>query len=149
MGHKFIIRTEQESLKHLCQQTIQTLEQQRWLPKLLGYDFLIAYKPGKDNIATDALSRSLLDFYSVHCDILSQNLTLQATYSISTDIIQKIQAQQPIDNNYNWKHDILWYNNRIWVPNNAQVKSKLLYEFYCTPLGGHSSSLRTHARLQQ
>lgn len=34
VGQIFIIRADQEALKQLCQQTIHTLEQQRWLPKL-------------------------------------------------------------------------------------------------------------------
>lgn len=71
IGHKFIIKTDQEALKHLYQQTIQTPKQQRWLPKLLGYDFSIEYKPGKENISTNALARSFLAFSSMHCDVIS------------------------------------------------------------------------------
>lgn len=56
-GQQFIIRIDQQALRHLCQQTIQTPKQQRWLPKLLGFDFVIEYKPGKENLAADALSR--------------------------------------------------------------------------------------------
>lgn len=53
-----MIRTDQTSLKSLTDQEIQTSKQHKWLPKLLGYDFHIEYKPGKDNLATDSLSRS-------------------------------------------------------------------------------------------
>lgn len=56
LGHKFIIRTDQKSLRSLTDQAIQTPEQQAWLHKFLGYNFTIEYKPGKDNLAADALS---------------------------------------------------------------------------------------------
>ncbi|XP_014519802.1 uncharacterized protein LOC106776848 [Vigna radiata var. radiata] len=58
LGHKFVIKTDQKSLRSLTDQAIQTPEQQAWLHKLLGYDFTIEYKLGKDNIAADSLSRS-------------------------------------------------------------------------------------------
>ncbi|XP_039145712.1 uncharacterized protein LOC120282946 [Dioscorea cayenensis subsp. rotundata] len=56
VGQKFVIRTDQLSLRYLTTQAIQTPEQQKWLSKLLGFDFTIEYKPGKDNVVVDALS---------------------------------------------------------------------------------------------
>jgi len=57
LGHKFILRTDQKSLKRLLEQSLQTPEQQAWLNKFIGYDLQIEYKPGKENHAADALSR--------------------------------------------------------------------------------------------
>ena len=59
VGHKFIIKTNQKSLKELLDQSLHTPEQQ-WLPKFLGYDFEIHYKPSKENVAADSLSRCFI-----------------------------------------------------------------------------------------
>lgn len=57
MEHKFIIQTDQRSLRYLLEQRILTPEQQKWAGKMAGYDYEIVYKPGRNNAAADALSR--------------------------------------------------------------------------------------------
>lgn len=57
LGRKFTIKTDYHSLKYLLEQKITILSQQKWLVKLLGYDYTISYKKGKYNIVIDALSR--------------------------------------------------------------------------------------------
>lgn len=52
-----MIRTNQRSLLYLWDQTIATEVQQKWLVKLMGYDFIIEYKKGRENSAADSLSR--------------------------------------------------------------------------------------------
>lgn len=65
IGHKFIIKKNQCSLKPLMDQAIQSPEQQHWLHKFLGYDFTIEYKPKVDNVAAYSLSRSFCLEFSV------------------------------------------------------------------------------------
>lgn len=57
LGRRFTIITDHQSLCTMVHETVQTPEQQRWLTKLLGFDFDIIYKPGSLNGPADALSR--------------------------------------------------------------------------------------------
>jgi hypothetical protein len=59
LGQKFVVRTDHRSLKYLWDQTIVTEARQKWLVKLVGYDFVIEYKKGSENSAADALSRQM------------------------------------------------------------------------------------------
>ena len=57
IGRRFTIRTDQRSIKELMQQVIQTPLQQKYVRKLMGFDFHIEYKIGASNSVADALSR--------------------------------------------------------------------------------------------
>lgn len=57
LGRRFQIITDQQPLKHLLEQRIVTLEQQKFMEKLMGFDFKILYRLGKQNTVVDALPR--------------------------------------------------------------------------------------------
>ncbi|CAN6474419.1 unnamed protein product [Victoria cruziana] len=57
LGRHFVVRTDHSSLRYMVGQRISTPTQQRWLAKLLGYDFSVEYRKGAENSAADSLSR--------------------------------------------------------------------------------------------
>lgn len=57
LGRHFVIRTDQQSIKFITQQREIGLEYQKWVRKLMGYDFEVQFKPGVANRVADALSR--------------------------------------------------------------------------------------------
>ena len=58
MGRHFKVKIDHDSLKHFLEQRLSSKEQQKWVTKMLGYDFEIIYKRGKLNFVGDALSRN-------------------------------------------------------------------------------------------
>ena len=56
LGKKIFIQTDHRNLKYFMEQRIRTSEQQNWVIKLLGYDYEIVYRPGRENLVADVLS---------------------------------------------------------------------------------------------
>ena len=67
IGWRFRIRTDHRSLKYLLEQRITTIDQQRWIAKLMGFDYEIEYRPSCDNKAADALSRLHGELAAISC----------------------------------------------------------------------------------
>jgi hypothetical protein len=153
LGRKFVVSTDQKSLKQLLQQRIATAEQQNWAAKLLGYDFDIVYKQGKLNKGADALSR------------MNEEAELKAITSYwqwdqeqqwldevrSDEKLQKIIADLQQDPNcrpgFEHKQGVLIYEGRLVIASNSALIPKLLQEFHSTPQGGHSGFYKTYRRI--
>ena len=69
MGRQFKVKTDHDSLKHFLEQRLSSEEQQKWVTKMLGYDFEIIYKKGKLNVVADALSRKNEEVEALLCAI--------------------------------------------------------------------------------
>lgn len=57
LGQKFVVKTNQSSLKFLWEQREVGTEYHKWVTKLMGFDFDILYNLGASNKVVDALSR--------------------------------------------------------------------------------------------
>ena len=69
MGRHFKIKIDHDSLKYFLEQRLSSEEQQKWVKNMLGYDFEIIYKKGKQNVVVDALSRKDEDVEALLCTI--------------------------------------------------------------------------------
>lgn len=57
LATSLVIRTDQQSFKYIQEQKLTEGIQHKLLLKLLGYNFTVEYKKGKENKVADALSR--------------------------------------------------------------------------------------------
>ncbi|KAL3535093.1 hypothetical protein ACH5RR_003554 [Cinchona calisaya] len=69
LGRHLIIKTNHQSLKYLMVPRVSAPMQQKWIAKLLGYDYELHYKKGAKNVVADALSR--MPHASVACSAIS------------------------------------------------------------------------------
>jgi hypothetical protein len=132
---------DHRSLKVLLEQRITTLEQQKWVAKLLGYDYEIIYRPGRENAAADALSRKQGSPVLHH--LLVSQVTLWEEIKQATKIdlyiqsISQIAADQ-LYSHFVWRNGLLRYKERVIIPADPTLRAKLLHEMHDTKVGGHS-----------
>lgn len=148
LGRRFIIKTDQCSLKHLLNQPITTPAQQNWAAKLLGYDFDIYYKEGSLNRAADALSRCDEELELSAVSIPHWADWSQLKSDIKADptlakIVESLEEGEPALLQYSLSQGTLFYIGRLVIPANSSWIDKLLVEFHSTPMGGHSGAFRT------
>lgn len=48
---------DHQPLRTILTQTVNTPDQHHWISKLMGFDFEVVYRPGKDNKPANMLSR--------------------------------------------------------------------------------------------
>lgn len=94
------------------------MEQQKWVSKLLGYDYEIIYKKGIENVAADALSRlpeqaALAAISTPIFGGLDDIRAELATNDTAQEIIYKLQQDPGAVPHYSWDGKDLRYKGRI------------------------------------
>jgi hypothetical protein len=152
LGQSFKVKTDQQSLKVLLEQKIGTTTQQLWISKLLGYDFVIEYKKGKENRVVDALSRqfenpknevtiSLISFPTpTWVDDLKSSYLQD---SVTRDLYSKLQLGLDTPKVYTLQQGLILWKVRIWINKNSTFKLHLLAYIHANPTAGHSGYHKT------
>ncbi|GJZ44771.1 ty3-gypsy retrotransposon protein [Tanacetum coccineum] len=154
LGRHFTVQTDHQSLRALTSQTIQTTAQQKWITKLLGYDFDIIYRPGTANGPADALSRLPTGTFHALSVLSKPVLTilegLRHFYKLNKDantLLTSITHKPSEHVHYTVIDGLIMFKNRIFVPIDSGFQPLLLNEFHSSPIGGHAGIQRTLARV--
>lgn len=158
LGHHFLIRIDHQSLKYLLEQRVATPFQQIWILKLIGYDYEIVYRSGKENKAADALSR--------RDDVFLEPATIHAISSVSADWPVLVQQSWTLDNHiqqliadlstdatshagYIWEHGKLTYKGCLVVGASVDLRKRIIEEYHNSTVGGHSGIDKTVRRIKR
>ncbi|KAJ9559068.1 hypothetical protein OSB04_013682 [Centaurea solstitialis] len=152
LGKHFTVRSDQKSLRFLLEQRVVEPEYQKWVVKLLGYNFSIVYKPGKNNNAADALSRKVGDVECAsiggpqwrHWDTLLQEIDNdEFLMKLKADLLADASAHK----GFALQQGVLLFRGRLVIPRKSTMIPTLIEEFHSSPIGGHSGEDRTYQRI--
>src|ERR1700722_12765343 len=156
MRRHFKVKTDHDSLKYFLEQRLSSEEQQKWVTKMLGYDFEIIYKKGKQKVVADALSRKDEDVEALLCtiSIIQPNWINTAREEWKNDeevwaLIRELQQDSSTSDIFSWKNNSLWYKDCLYLCKNSQLKQNILLELHTSPVGGHSGFLKTYHRVKK
>ncbi len=129
---QFVIKMDHESLKHLLEQIISTVIQQRGLLKLLGLNYVIHYKKGRENKAADVLSRR--GFEEGSNQAISTAIPEWATEVLSSymedqefqRLISQLTLQSYDSVPYTYVQGMLRYKGRLYIWSSGELRQKVL-----------------------
>jgi hypothetical protein len=155
----FVVKTDHQSLEYFLKPSNQLSGRQaRWSEYAQQFKFDIKYLPGKHNVVADSLSRRV--------DHQSNTISTNAMYQMvtssvsSTQLVELIKEAYVVDNvacqiianlpaGYTFVGDILYYQDRIYIPNDRSIKTKVLYECHDANVAGHVGVTKCIALLKQ
>ncbi|KAE9000911.1 hypothetical protein PF011_g13979 [Phytophthora fragariae] len=195
----FAVYTDHASLRTAMKSPHLSQRMARWLSFFAEYNFVVHYKPGKNNTLADALSRrpdydprTVLgrqviddededDDHCAVCIASGINLTnvspdmdlrdeIVAAYAVDVvyaDIVAYLRApsdetlgalsryaRNQIDR-YHLDGDLLCYNidkfdaPRVVVPNDDDLRARIIHEFHDSPMGAHLGREKTFAAVSR
>jgi len=174
----FVVYTDHASLRTAIKTPHLSQRMARWLSFFSEYNFTVEYKPGRHNVIADALSRRpdlefqddvrlstvSVSFSSPFMSLLKDRITTDPIFSKVYEYFRnptdKRKEELPLHvkrhlHRYVFQNDVLYYrleqddNLRIVVPDDHDLKLRLMYEYHDAPASGHLGREKTYLNLSR
>ncbi|KAB5587886.1 Retrotransposable element Tf2 [Ceratobasidium theobromae] len=163
------IYTDHRNLEYWAKSSKFNRRHARWYQILASFNFVIVYRPGKMSSKPDLLSRRsdhvgkplpeqimisqerFIGFRSdVEEDELEDVAERQGEDPSLEDIIMMVKKKPKLSRSvqkgykdYEWEEGLLYYRGRIVIPEDQDLRNKLLWKHHDHPLAGHQGRART------
>jgi ribonuclease HI len=178
LGNTCHLYTDHKSLKYIFTQSELNMRQRRWLELIKDYDLEIHYHPEKANVVADALSRkaschclTVRTPDTTLCQEMEKLILGMIQHETLTQLkhesvlLQRIIDAQRTDKGMKHIHEkieagkancfrkddqgIIWFNSRIVVPKDAEVRQQILDEAHLSRYSIHPMSTKMYQDLKQ
>jgi hypothetical protein len=151
---QFVIKTDHQSLTFLGEQQLQSEWQKKAMAKLMGLQFQIVYKKGKENVVADALSRVGMAMAISTVTELQPVWIQEVTNSYVTDLqaqqlLQKLAVHSPDEAGFSLHQGVIRKQQQIWIGQNSALRTKVISAFHDSVVGGHSGITATYQRVKR
>lgn len=124
------------------------------MARLMGLQFKVIYRIGKENCAANALSR-LGHLFSLQAISEAKPLWLQEVLnSYATDVeaqalLTKLSVHNPDEQGYSLQQGLIKHKDKVWIGHNSALQTKLISALHSSAIGGHSGISATYHRIKQ
>src|SRR5213078_3120564 len=153
LGQHFKVYTDHRSLVHFNTQSNLNQRQLRWQEKAADYDMEILYKPGKENVVADALSRVQVNLL---CPLPIRSLRQQVIHGYKTsplrNLIKEVESREEPMNRYTIDNGLLYYRVdefspwRLCLPD-IPYRKTVIHNNHDLAIAGHFGYIKTYAKI--
>lgn len=122
---------------------------------MLGYDYEMIYKKGRENSVADALSHQ----FDEESTLLTISLPIPKwieeahrewfSHPWLSQLMTQLHADPNSTKGCSWQDEILRYKDRVIILPTSTLKSRILTELHSSSIAGHSGFQKTYARTRR
>ena len=153
LGRHFKVYTDHRSLVYFKTQPNLSQRQLRWMERAADYDCEILYKPGKENVVADALSRIHINVLSSLPDSATRNAIIKAYQQEPFgSLIKEVGERKGTHTRYTIENKLLYYRAdetepwRLCLPD-TEFRKTVIHENHDLPIAGHPGFIQTYSKI--